>query len=102
MTLASRTILHSPVTDQTLLEAFVEQCLSDHVALLAIVGPGCVELEEAVDWIVVGDGTNIGNGTDGDRFLLTSSHPDATVEEVKIEIETWGLGRGDPVQEVRF
>jgi hypothetical protein len=52
---ARKLILHSPISDESLLADFFEQCLRDQVSLLAVVGPGCVHLEEAIDWIVVGD-----------------------------------------------
>ena len=70
VTLAPKVILHSPVSDEGLLDAFVEQCLRDRVSLIAVVGPGCARLEELIDEIVVGD------GADPDRFVCTTSHPD--------------------------
>ena len=54
---------------------FVERCIRDGVKLVASVGLGCQGVEEAIDWLVVGD------GADHDRFLVTTSHPDAAVED---------------------
>lgn len=96
MTLARKIILHSPVSDESLLQEFVEQCLRDEVSLLAIVGQGCARLEEIVDWIVVGDGSN------PDRFLCTSSHPDETLEDVLYLVRSWDAELGGIVQEVRL
>ena len=96
MTLARKIILHSPVTDERLLDEFVEQCLRDEVSLIAVVGPGCARLEDIIDEIVVGDGSN------ADRFVCTSSHPDEPFEDVVNMAECWELERGDPVQEVRL
>lgn len=92
MKLASKIILHSPISDERLLSDFVEQCLTDSVSLLAIVGPGCERLEDIVDDIVVGDGQRSG------RFLATTAHPDETLEEVKNLLE---LSEG-PFQDIRL
>lgn len=96
MTLARKIILHAPVSDAALLPAFVEQCLRDHVSLLAIVGPGSRELEDAVDWLVVGDGEN------PERFLCTSSHPDEPIEDVINMVASWEYERRDPYAEIRL
>src|SRR3546814_8406193 len=40
MPFARKIILHVPVSDEGLLEGFVEQCLVDGVSLVAVVGPG--------------------------------------------------------------
>jgi hypothetical protein len=96
VTFARKIILHSPVSDERLLNDFVEQCLRDHVSLIAVVGAGCTRLEDMIDEIVVGD------GSDPERFLCTSSHPDETFEDVVNMVECWELDRGDPYQEVRL
>ncbi len=94
--LARKIILHSPVSNQDLLAGFVEQCFAQEVSLLAIHGPGCQELEEAIDWLVVGD------ASDPSRFLCTTSHPDEPYEEVLNMVRAWDAGRGQTVQEVRL
>lgn len=96
MPLARKIILHSPVSDEKLLEGFVEQCLRDQVSLIAVVGPGCARLEDAIDWIVIGD------GSDPDRFVCTTSHPDEPFDDVVNMVECWELDRADPYQEVRL
>jgi len=96
MTLARKIILHSPIKDESRLAAFVEQCLADGVSLIAIYGIGCEELEETIDWLVVGDGAN------PDRFLCTTSHPDEPFDDVLNMAQNWELERGDSVQEVRL
>jgi hypothetical protein len=96
MTFARKIVLHSPVSDEKLLNDFVEQCLRDEVSLIAIVGPGCARLEDLIDEIVVGD------GSDPDRFVCTSSHPDEPFDDVVNMVECWELDRGDPYQEVRL
>ena len=96
MPFARKVILHSPVSDERLLDEFVEQCLRDEVSLIAVVGPGCDRLEDVIDEIVVGD------GSDPKRFVCTTSHPDEPFEDVVNMVECWELDRRDPYQEVRF
>jgi hypothetical protein len=73
---APKYILHCPITDESSLDAFVEQCLAEKVSLLAIFGPDSRRIEDIVDEIIVGDGSN------EDRFICTTSHPDETFEDV--------------------
>lgn len=96
MTLARKIILHSPVSDERLLEDFVEQCLSQRVSLVAVVGSGCARLEGLIDEIVLGD------GSDPERFMCTTSHPDERFSDVVSIVECWELDRSDPYQEVRL
>lgn len=96
MTFAPKLILHSPVSDERLLDEFVEQCLRDGVSLLAIIGPGCSRLKDVIDEIVVGD------GSDPSRFLCTTSHPDDDFDTVMNMAQTWEMDKNDPVQEVRL
>ena len=76
MAFARKILLHTPISDERLLDDFVEQCLKDGVEIVAVFGPGCARIEDLIDWIVVGDGSDDG------RFLLTSSHPRDSLEDV--------------------
>jgi len=96
MAFAPKLILHSPVSDERLLDSFVEQCLRDRVSLLAILGPGCSRLEDLIDEIVVGD------GGDASRFLCTTSHADEDFETVLNMVRTWEWEKNAPVQEVHL
>lgn len=96
MALARKIIVHAPVSDETLLGDFVEQCLLDGVSVIAVVGSGCSRIEDIIDEIVVGD------GSDGSRFICTTSHPDEPFDDVLNMIETWEFERADPMQEVRL
>jgi hypothetical protein len=96
MTLARKIILHSPVSNENLLEGFVERCLAEGVSLLAIFGQGSEELEDKIDWIIVGD------GSDPRRFLCTSSHPDESFDDVLNMAQAWDRELGGSVQEVRL
>jgi hypothetical protein len=90
MTLSRRVILHSPISDASLLREFVERCLGDGVSLLAIMGPDANALEDEVDWIVIGDGS----GPD-DRFLCTSAHCDETLDDVIVMMRHWQIDNDD-------
>lgn len=94
--LSRKLILHSPIANEAQLEPFVEQCLKDNVSLLAIYGPGAKGLEDAIDWILVGDGSSY------DRFLCTTSHEDESFEEVLTFAKGWESESNDPVQVVRL
>ena len=87
MSLPPRIVLHSPVADQAALGPFVEQCLADGVSLIAIVGKGAEALEEEVDWLMIGD------GTDESRYVTTSAHPDESLEEVLEFASSWNSER---------
>ena len=53
----------------------IEQFISDGVAFVGVVGEGCSRVEDIIDELVVGDGTDEG------RFILTSSHAGETIDE---------------------
>ena len=57
------------------LDALVEQFIADGVAYVGVVGEDCSRVEDIIDELVVGD------GSDQSRFILTSAHPGESVEE---------------------
>lgn len=89
-------ILHSPLSDRTSLEAFVEQCLSENASLIAVFGLGSAELEDMIDEIIVGD------GKESNRFICTTSHPNESYDEVLSFVTVWKSDEGGTVNEVRF
>lgn len=96
MTYARKILLYSPVADESQLDPFVEQCLKDDVSIVAVFGPGSRRIEDIIDEIVVGDGSN------PDRFLCTTSHPDEPLEDVLNMLQNWEMDRGEPTQQVRL
>ena len=96
MPFAPKLILHSPVSNAALLADFVEQCLVDRVSLLAIFGPASAVLEEQIDCLVIGDGSQ------PDRFLCTSSHPNEPLNEVLAMVDAWDDGEGGAVEQVHL
>ncbi len=93
---AAKIILHSPLSDEGLLDQFVEQCLRDQVALVAIVGPGAERIEDIIDELVVGD------ASDPDRFLCTTSHPDEPLDDVVHLVKAWEEELRGVIEEVRL
>ena len=71
----SKIVLHCPNGYRMGLEQLVEDFLRDGVRFVGVVGEDCETVEDHVDWVVVGD------GTDDSRFILTSAHPGETVAE---------------------
>ncbi|MEN5114807.1 hypothetical protein ABE453_12340 [Brevundimonas diminuta] len=89
-------VLELPLSDEALLPAFVEQCIADSVSLIAVVGEGCERIEDEIDWLIVGD------GTDDSRFITTSSHPGETLEEATEFARTWWVNADGPTSVVRI
>ena len=87
-----------PIAEPSRLETFVETCQHDGVELLIIQGPGSREVEELVDELVVGD------GTDPQRFVTTMAFSEEPLEEVLAVANLWSLdGEGESrVEVVRF
>ena len=75
MTYKSKVVLQTPLKVEGLLEQFVENCLRDHVELIAVVGDGCEAVHDLIDEIVVDD------GSDESRFIMTTWHDDESLEE---------------------
>ena len=76
MKFAQKVVLHCPVGYCQSLDAMVERFLADGVKFVGVVGVDCGRVEDIVDALVVGD------GSDATRFILTSSHPGETVADV--------------------
>jgi len=87
-------ILHTPLTDPTKLDQFVEDCLREGIRLIAVAGPDAEVIEDTIDEIVVGDGSQ------PDRFIVTSSHAGEAMDDVIFFASSWD--GGSAVREVHF
>jgi hypothetical protein len=98
MQYTQRIILYAPPWYSPKLEAFVEKCIQDKVVLVCVIGNDCARVEDVIDELVAGD------GSDDSRFLNTTSHPNETIAEVRAFAEAWTLevDPTSPVQEVRL
>lgn len=68
-------VLHCPRGYRKELDSMVEQFLTDGVAFVGVVGEDCSRVEDIIDELVVGDGTDEG------RYILTSSHAGETIDD---------------------
>lgn len=89
-------MLALPISDEAMLAAFVEQCLARNVSLIAVQGEGCERIEDEIDWLIIGD------GTDESRFITTSSHPCETLEEAVEFATAWWVNADGPTEVVRL
>jgi hypothetical protein len=71
---AKKIVLHCENGYKMRLDALVEDFIRDGVVFVGVVGKDCSRVEDIIDELVVGDGSR-------DYHLLTSSHPDASIEE---------------------
>ena len=81
-------LLITPLTDEALLDEFVEKCIVDRVDLVAVWGPDCERIHDIIDEIVVGD------GSDGSRFINTTGHNDQSYEDALFFVQHWRDGQG--------
>ncbi len=71
----------------------VEDFLEDGVALVAVIGKDCEKIEDIIDELIVGDGSN------SERFIVTTSHPDESLQDVVEFAEAFST---DPVGKVQI
>lgn len=76
MTCRPKIVLPCPCGQVAGLDGLIEQFLADGVQFVGVVGEDCARVEDIIDEIVVGDGSN------PTRFILTSSHPGESVADV--------------------
>lgn len=74
MSYAKKIVLHCPNGYTMQLDSLVEEFVRGGVLFVGVVGKDCSRVEDIVDELVVGNG-------DRSYDLLTSSHPNASVEE---------------------
>jgi hypothetical protein len=68
-------VLHCPTGYHERLDGMVEQFIQDRVIFVGVVGKDCAKVEDIIDELVVG------GGSDDSRFILTSSHPGESLSE---------------------
>jgi hypothetical protein len=76
MKYAPKVVLHCPLGYRMGLDSMVERFIADDVKFVGVVGTDCGQVENLIDELVVGD------GTDPTRFILTSSHPGESIADV--------------------
>jgi hypothetical protein len=98
MPYSSKVVLQLPLSTPDELAPFVERCVTDAVELICVAGPMADDIEEQIDWLVVGD------GSDESRFIVTTAHPDEPLDRVISFATAWqGDGAsGEAPEIVRF
>ena len=96
LTFAPKIVLQLPVSNPDLVEPFVEACLRDGLDLIAIVGVGASKMDDLIDEIVVGD------GSDESPLINTSFHASETIDEGLEFARNWKKDLGQPVQLVKL
>ena len=91
----SRLVLALPVSDERLLAAFVEDCVTARVELIAVAGEGARRVEDLIDGLIVGD------GADPDRFIVTIAH-EAGLDDALFFAENWAARDSRPPMVVRL
>lgn len=91
---APKIILHSPISNSEALEDFIEQCLVDKVSLIAIVGEGCRELEDTIDWLI------IGTAHDKSRYICTTAHSNEAFYTVFEMVASWDEENQNRIDEI--
>ncbi len=67
-------VLQLPISNPDLLPSFIETCIRDGVALIAIVGEGCRDMEDIIDELIVGDGSDQSRFSQHHRRDIGGSH----------------------------
>jgi hypothetical protein len=75
MPLAKKIVLHIPSGYVPGVDDLIAKFIQDGVKFVAVVGPDCAQVEDMIDAAAVGDGSD-------SRFILTTSHPGETLDEV--------------------
>lgn len=76
MAYEKKVVLKCPNGYKRTIDQMVEDFLDDEVALIAVIGEDCVKVEEIIDTLIVGNGSN------PNRFIVTTSHPGESLQDV--------------------
>lgn len=79
MPFGKKIVLHTPSGVTPRLDGLVAEFIRDGVTFVGVVGKDCALIEDMIDEAVV-MGQVTGDGS-ADRFILTSSHPDESLDE---------------------
>jgi hypothetical protein len=71
----TKIVLKCPNGYHAKLDGLVEDFLRDGVAYVGVIGRDCTRVEDIIDELLVG------NGTDKNRIILTASHPGESIDD---------------------
>ena len=89
MPYSAKIVLQAPPPHSPDLKEFVEACIRDKVTLICVVGEQCELVEDIIDELVNGD------GSDDTRFFTTTSHPDQSIADVVAFANFWSDPEGE-------
>ncbi len=92
MAYAPKIVLQARDPDSPLLGDFVEDCLSDKVNLICVIGENCHLVEDVIDWLIIAD------GSDPSRFIVTTCHKDQALDDVLEFARYWPEIEGEAQQ----
>lgn len=75
MPYSHKIVLHCPRGYHARFDRIVDQFIQDGVMFVGVVGTDCAKIEDIIDELVSG------GGSDNRRFILTSSHPGKSLEK---------------------
>ena len=91
-----KVVLKCPAGYKLALDQMVEDFLRDGVALVAVIGRDCAKVEDIIDELIVGDGSN------PERFIVTTSHPGESLQDVVEFAESFSTDPAGKVQIVEL
>jgi hypothetical protein len=94
MTYQKRIVLNCPSGYVPLLDSLVEDWLRAGVTLVAIVGKDRSKVEDIIDELIVGDGSDVS------RFFVTSNHD--SLDEAIAFAEVWPSDESSQVQMIEL
>jgi hypothetical protein len=92
---AKKFVIHCSHGYQPRLDSLVEQWIRDGVVFVGAVGKDCAKVEEIIDELCVGDGSK-------PYYMLTSSHPDESLEDAIEFAESLTGEHAGPVEVVEL
>ena len=96
MRYAEKIVLNCRTGYRPELVALVAQFAKDGVKFVGVLGPDCARVEDIIDDLCVGDGSQ-------PYFMVTTSHPNERIEEVIEFARGFSIGTGgSEVQVVEF
>lgn len=86
MTQAKKIVLVSKTGYKSCHDSLLQSLIEQKISLFCVVGNDCHKWEEAIDELCVGPKGEL------EHDLVTTSHPDETVEEVILFAKNWDAG----------
>ncbi len=93
---AKKVILISSTKYKAEYDDILNSLIKRKIELFCVVGVDCQNWEEALDWLFI-EGNN-----DESKLVITTSHPDETIEEVKEFAAQWETEGNSEIQIIKI